>query len=891
MDNTLRVFDNQDTIQRIQTEVRHIGALFEHFPDAMFLIYPHQRTGVWQIVDCNPAASRMYRRSREDLTTRSTDILNVTPEIPSQRLSWLKRGEAARIQHQQRRADQTQITVESLLSLIQVAGVELVLRLDRDISGYKQNELNLLRRIAIEQCATAISRHIIEQPVSETDRGINYALANAGAFIEIDRISVFEVNSDSRQIQTTYEWCAENVLSLQLSFQNIVVDDLPWLMKCLFRSQSVSFSQENPYPLEAKGERYWLSRRNAQTILAVPLFGDGKPIGFLACESAARERSWTEDDVSLLQMVSDSIGRALDRRRITMALQASELRYRMLATHATDMISLHDIQGYIRYCSPAISAILGYQPEEVLNRNVVEFIHPEDCSVAFNRGKVHDSGAVTTSCRLRHRDGRYVWIETSARTVVDSISNEVREIVAVTRDIAARKAYEDKIEHLAYYDPLTNLTNRRRFYDLAQQALDAMEQSQRRIALLYLDLDHFKKVNDTLGHDAGDELLIQVANRLNTQVGTTGTLARLGGDEFAVLIADLADDTPAALLAQRIVDQVRMPFEIRQQPIHIGGSIGIAISPEDGLRVEDLLKHADIAMYRAKQEGDTFRFYDAALSPYTQERLQLEAELRQALQHKELVLYYQPIRDLRNGELLNVEALIRWNHPTRGLLSPGDFILLAEENGLIRQLDRYVIHQSFLQVAEWANQGLTFGVSINLSVRSLQDRELFGYVQKVLKQTGAPPELITIEITESSAMHDPEATRRLLERFKQLGMRLALDDFGSGHASLTYLKRLPVDSVKIDRTFIEGIGRDPQDEGLVRAILVLVQSLNMLVVAEGVNTDLQRSWLLHNGCFVAQGFNIGRPTAAKQLIDKLQSEIPAPQRSLKQRIRSRVLKD
>ncbi len=576
--------------------------------------------------------------------------------------------------------------------------------------------------------------------------------------------------------------------------------------------------------------------------------------------------SLMDNMVSGQQAIEDARG-SLERQveERTAEVRASEERYRMLTKHATDMISVHGPDGTFRYCSPAMERMLGYQVSEIIGTSPLDFIHPDDSWNALYRGKVHDTGAVTTHFRVRHKGGHYLWFETSARTVYDQAASSITEIVAITRDIDARKTTEHQIELLAYFDPLTQLANRRRFHDEILRALASAKQHASRTALLYLDLDGFKKVNDTLGHDAGDELLVQVAGRLRHQARGGDTLARLGGDEFALIMPDLTDSKPAESIAQRILDQFILPFELRGQLIHLGVSVGIACSPEDGTSADDLLKHADIAMYRAKSEGDSYQFYEPSLSVHNEERLRIDTELRHAIPHAELVLHYQPIRSLETGDILHVEALVRWNHPTRGLLQPGAFVPYAEESGLIRSLDRWVMRTALRQIAAWSRQGMALGVSINLSMRSFQDRDLVHYVQSCLEDTGAPASRVTIELTESAAMRDPQTTQEMLEQFKRLGLRIAIDDFGSGQTSLTYLKRLPVDIVKIDRAFIQGVTQDSKDEGVVRAIIALSKGLGVLVVAEGVTDESQCAWLQAAGCEMVQGFGIGMPAPAESV--------------------------
>ncbi|MCU0491755.1 MAG: EAL domain-containing protein [Chloroflexaceae bacterium] len=723
------------------------------------------------------------------------------------------------------------------------------------------------------QAAFSVARRINAAPPDKIDEGILAALAMVGSFLGVARVYIVQSDNDWQTIQVVQSWRSEELASRRLTNQ-VSLKALPWLRALLLEQQLVHLSVNSNQPERAATERAFLEQYAIGGLLGVPLLYASTTPSYLCCDSLDPNRSWSAGDIEVLTLVSESIGRATDWQHITATMRASELRYRMLTTHATDIISLHDPDGTCHYCSPAVQAILGYGPGEVTGTIPIDIIHPDDLPAAMGRGKIHDSGAITTTFRMRHKLGHYIWIETSARAVCDPVSGAISEIVAVTRDIDERKAYEARIEQLAYFDPLTTLANRRRFNDSVQRALLDVGRQQVSLALLYLDLDRFKLVNDTLGHDAGDELLVMVANRLRSQLRSDDLLARLGGDEFAVLLPNLHETDEAARIAQRLIDQIRQPFSLRGHPIHLGVSVGIVCAPHNGTRFEDLLKFADIAMYQAKTEGDRFIFFDPSLSAYNQDQLQLEAELRHAINSDSLTLYYQPILDLRNGAIVSVEALVRWNHPTRGLLLPGEFVPLAEERGLIRALDRWVLRAALHQLATWHESGIHCYVSINLSARTLHDANITEYIRRCLEDIHAPPEHSLIEVTESAVMRDVEMAHQLLGQMRGMGMRVALDDFGSGHAALAYLKRLPVDVVKIDRSFVQGIEQDARDEGVVRAIVALSQSLGIEVVAEGVNTAAQHQWLLDAGCMFGQGFGLGRPMPPEQIEQRFREPLP-----------------
>jgi diguanylate cyclase (GGDEF)-like protein len=427
-------------------------------------------------------------------------------------------------------------------------------------------------------------------------------------------------------------------------------------------------------------------------------------------------------------------------------------------------------------------------------------------------------------------------------------------------DITRRKLYQAQIEELAFTDPLTGLSNRRHLYDEGERLLSAAQQQGSSIALLYLDLDRFKAFNDALGHDAGDELLQQVTERLQSCVEHEQgvLLARLGGDEFAVLMSH-ADVERAIALGQRMLEHIRRPFLLHKQRVHLGGSIGIALGPVEQAAFPVLLTRADIAMYRIKASGGGIQVYDASFSLAYPDQLQLETDLRWALVTDSLMLYYQPILDVPSGRIVGAEALVRWWHPERGLLGPDAFLPLAEETGLMRVLDGWVLGNVLAQMAAWSAAGYTFDVAVNLTAYSLQNLELVAHIADLLTITDVAPERVIIELTEHTALRDLETTQQVLQGLNDLGLRIALDDFGNGYASLTYLQQVPVDILKIDRTFTTGVGNNSRNEAVIRALLGLARDMGMLLVVEGVEEPGQLEWLKAAGCQWVQGFLIGKP--------------------------------
>jgi len=426
-----------------------------------------------------------------------------------------------------------------------------------------------------------------------------------------------------------------------------------------------------------------------------------------------------------------------------------------------------------------------------------------------------------------------------------------------------RVLYERRIKELAYYDPLTGLGNRLKLDVEARRILSAAREKKRSVALLFLDIDHFSKVNNVLGHDVGDTVLQEVASRLRTAKRDSDALARIGGDEFVLLLANTGHEE-AVSVARGIEELLGAPYSAGEHRITIHASIGIALFPEHATTLEELMREADAAMYRAKEHGETFRFYTPKDTPPSPERLDLATDLKVALERGDLTLHYQPILDLREGTVTKVEALLRWNHPQHGPVSPAVFIPLAEEVGLIADVDRYALEKAVQQAADWLRSGTPLAVSVNLSPRCFWQMDPARILQQLLLQAGIAPGLLTLEITER-VLASPEQATPILEELRALGVRVAVDDFGVGYSSLRYLREFPLDALKIDRAFVKEIGIHEASEAIVRTVITLAHELGLLVLAEGVETGQQLTWLKSERCDLVQGYLIGKPLPPEEL--------------------------
>lgn len=543
------------------------------------------------------------------------------------------------------------------------------------------------------------------------------------------------------------------------------------------------------------------------------------------------------------------------------ALRASEARFRALVQNSFDVTLIVNVLGDVLYASPNAPRLRLQKMAREGKPNVFHYLSSEDverCRHLLDRLLASPGEVIQTEVSAPLERGGIGWFEIWGQNQL--ADSAVGGIVLNIRDISDRKAYQSTIEHLAYHDPLTGLPNRRMLREQADQFLAHSQRGGREATLIYLDLDRFKEVNDTLGHEAGDELLVQVARRIQNCVRSGDLLSRLGGDEFAILLGETTIEG-ATDAARRVLAVLQQPFTVADTTLRIGASLGLGVYPRDGHSLDDLMRAADVAMYRAKEHGTGLMFYSPELDRYSRERLNLIQDLREALNNGEIYLEYQPILDTHCKRWIKVETLARWKHPNQGLISPARFIPLAEETGLIRDLDHLVLDKACQEASL-----LGWSIAVNISPRTLYDSSFAEMVAATLQKSGLEPGKLHLEITETALIQNLPRAVQHLRALRYLGVRVALDDFGVGHTSMSYLKDLPIDLLKIDRSFIRGIGRDSREEAILRTILLLGEGLGLRTVAEGVETPEQMAWLQERGCHLLQGFGIARPQPKENLI-------------------------
>ncbi len=564
----------------------------------------------------------------------------------------------------------------------------------------------------------------------------------------------------------------------------------------------------------------------------------------------------------------------VSQRHMTLeALEHAELRYRHIFEHASEGIFQTTRDGRYLAANPALAKLYGYAaPDELIadlsdieRRLYVKESRRQD----FRRLMEAHGEVINFESEVYRRDGSKIWISENAH-IVHGANGEFICYEGTVQDITERRSYQEQLERQANHDLLTGLPNRNLLGDRLQQAISRAERLGYFLALVFIDLDNFKFINDSLGHAAGDELLVEVAARLRACLRTSDTVARQGGDEFVLVLNDHYRVNSIISLLERVLVEVGRPVNLSGRDFQVGASLGVALYPQDGLDAESLLKHADVAMYAAKDRGrNNFQFFTRELNHMADERLNLETAMRTGIDQDEFMVYFQPKVDHRR-RIVGVEALARWNNPDFGMVAPDRFIPIAEETGLIHPLTDVIMRKAFVAAASWApTHGHPIQIAVNLSPKLFLSEEIVARVASLLRDAGLPPERVELEITESVFLGDSERAVRILSEFKDLGVGLAMDDFGTGYSSLSYLRRFPLDIIKIDRSLVTGLEHEEEVAMIARAVISLGQSLRKTVVAEGVENQAQFDFLRYQGCDEFQGYLISRPIPAADFVELL----------------------
>jgi diguanylate cyclase (GGDEF)-like protein/PAS domain S-box-containing protein len=553
------------------------------------------------------------------------------------------------------------------------------------------------------------------------------------------------------------------------------------------------------------------------------------------------------------------------------ALRESEARFRLVAESMSDLVCLHDLEGNFLYVSPSCRMLLGYEPEELVGTSPYDLIHPDSCDHV--RQHIHQPALkniqASTTHRIRCKSGDYIWLETLIHSILDN-TGQVIQLQSASRDVTEKVEIQNQLKHDALHDALTGLPNRTLLIERIALALERRHRHPEfNFALLFLDLDRFKVINDSMGHQVGDDLLLAIAQKLTALIQPVDLAARLSGDEFVVLLEDVEDASHAVHVAEHILRDFQQPFTLQGREVFVSTSIGIVLSSPHYQQGDDLLRDADIALYRAKANGKAcYAIFDPEMHQQVLREMYLENALRQALEQQQFILHYQPVVSLKTGRIKGFEALVRWQHPQQGLISPAKFIPLAEETGLIVPLGNWILREACRQLSLWQAQypiAQPLTLSVNLSPRQLQDANLIDELEAILAATAIAPQCLTLEITESVLIEDIEHTIGLLSEIRAHGVGLSIDDFGTGYSSLSYLHRFPFTALKVDQSFVSKLGQQQENPGIVRTIVALADSLGLDAIAEGIETPDQLTFLQDIHCECGQGYLFSQPLAAERI--------------------------
>ncbi len=753
-------------------------------------------------------------------------------------------------------------------------------QLTREIQDHRHSQQTLETRLAMEHIIATISSNFVNLAPDQIDRAVEESLRMIGRFARVDRCYVFRRTQDGAHLDNTHEWCAPGVAPQKHNLQRMPLSRKPWATKKLQRLEVVHVPRVADMPPEAGPEKELFEGQGIQSLLNVPMGCPGSLRAFIGFDSVNQEKTWAEEDIALLRTVGEIFDNAWARQKAEEALRESERRFREMADLLP--IAIAEIKPDLRvyYANELGLTSFGLSQIDINNGlSIKEVIRPDYHEQMAARAQRVLGGEIlgpTEYVMLRKDGSEFVALVNAAPIWRHG---EIIGLRATVQDITQRKKAEQEIQYLAYHDVLTGLPNRQSFYERLE---DSMIQSQRRArhnllwALLFLDLDRFKGINDALGHEAGDHVLSEVASRIQGIIRESDRFFRLGGDEFTIMLTNLAEDIDAAKVAEKILTAVSRPVRFRDHELHLTASIGISVYPHDGQEVESIIRHADMAMYAAKEDGNRYRFFTEAINKKALERIKMESSLRGAVEQGQMEVYYQPLVNAER-RIVGVEALLRWRHPELGLVMPGKFIDLAEETGLIVPLGEWVLRCACQQAKTWQDLGYEeLYVAVNLSARQFRQRNLVEAVQRSLKDAGLKPECLHLEVTESGVMDDPEEAILKMKKLRDLGVHFSIDDFGVGHSSLSYLKRFPTDtSLKIDRFFVREAATSHDDQEIIKAIVSMARRLGMEPVAEGVETKEQEDFLSAQGCDMMQGFYFSPPMPAAEF-EALMIKNPAP---------------
>jgi len=706
------------------------------------------------------------------------------------------------------------------------------------------------------------------------------SLANVGKELGADRVYVFENvrDPDGRLwMNLTSEWLRDGIRGLfeapGTKLHPYSPDFTRWIEVLGDRQVLASSVAQLP-----ESERRVLAAEKTASIVAVPIFLDDGWWGYLGADDCSRGRVWSTGEIELLRVMAGAIAEDVERRRRVSAEEIIGDRYRSIVQHipAVTYIDALDDAASTLYVSPQVEELLGYTPHEWMNDGDLwlRIMHPDDRARAAAENQRHNETGETFSLdyRIYRKDGRIVWVHDEARMFRDERGVPTFSL-GVMIDITEIKRGDEKVAFLTYHDELTGLPSRSMFEEFLELSITRARHHEASVAVICVDIDDFRLVNDSLGRLAGDEVLNVVAGRLREAARETDLVARRSGDTFLLLLADLereGENVEAAVAraetaAQRILDSLAMPFRAGGTELYVSASIGVSLFPQDGDETGSLLRNAEAAMLESKKGGHAYVVSNRGALD-SSAKLRFVTRLRKAVESQRWALHYQPILELATGRMRGVEALIRWMEPDGTMVPPGDFIPLAEELGLIEAIGDWVVRELVYQSHAWRELDIGLDISFNLSPRQFWQPDLAKGILERIREGGVDPSRVLVEITESSAMSDPDRAQAILEDLHAGGLRIAIDDFGTGYSSLARIRDMPVDVLKIDRSFVSGVDVDPQNQSIVSAFIELARGLGVTTLAEGIETEGELAFLLERGCVMGQGFYFSKPVPSEEII-------------------------
>lgn len=748
-----------------------------------------------------------------------------------------------------------------------VKGVEGLVLNCRDVQKRMETMAILNHRLDMDAMVSQISTEFINTTPQNIYKKLESTLGTLGQFSGVDHVNIFQFNENTQTFESMMDWRSQNSVDILDHLQPITAEKYPWLFEKLEMLESVYIPDVFKLSMKSNLEKNAFKEAGIRSVLVVPVSKEGNLTGFLMLDSIKLLKRWNSHDLSLLNVVAEIVSSALQHYDA----QKNLLTLSRAVEQSMSSVIILTLDAEIKYVNKKFEEATGYTSDELIGKSVHEFEHADGFKERFKEvfKTVMSGHEWRGEVVNRKKNGDELWEYVVTSAIKDG-HGEIKHILSVREDITQKKEYEDKLVYQANYDDLTGVPNRVLAYDRLSEAMTRAPLNKESVAAIIIGLDTFKKVNETLGHNVGDQLLIEASLRLKHYVPELGTLARLGGDEFLIVLPIDHDDY-AEIVASRILDSFTEPFLLGEHEVTVTASMGISISPNDGDDPNVVLRNAGSAMHRAKDSGrNNFQFYAEEMHKDALKRVQMEGYLRRALEFEELELYYQPIVDTVTQKVVGAEALLRWHNPHLGPVSPVDFIPLAEDIGLIVPMGEWILKTACKQAVKWQGQeGFPAYVSVNVSVRQFKGQNFGQVVKQTLEETNLDASHLKIEVTESLLVDEElgGSVDIALQELKEMGVVISLDDFGTGYSSLSYLKKYDFHTLKIDRSFVRDVPDDNEDKALVEAIMAMAHSLKLEVVAEGVETEGQIDYLSSLGCDALQGFYYSKPLPDKQFDD------------------------